>query len=346
MAGKTYMWPPPADHAEVVFCGSTGSVPCRVPMFMIKMFKLPVDFCGVSFPDNLYSQVVSTVCVRSCATPGADYTLCCCQECLEINPIHSYPWLLVYEAGEAQPLSINGSEAIITFLVQQYRDMIPDSFYSKSPAKAAVMMQKVYHILGTTYRATMYQYVYALFGMMSSIPPIVPHSGCSVLTTSASATSRWTSLRYLRPCAVSGTNLCDAASRLVLTSIRPGARHGYATNSPGWAKAKDSPFFEGDNVTVADISWSHPPYRPTPALCAVRSPRNQMQESAISVQFVPGPCVLGFDFGLDPLSGSRCGWATTGCKTIARLVSAEAILDTDLHCKLKYKKPHSWNKLY
>lgn len=131
-------------------------------MFMIKMFKLPVDFCGVSFPDNLYSQVVSTVCVRSCATPGADYTLCCCQECLEINPIHSYPWLLVYEAGEwsctcvgifrtdvvhgfmtgeAQPLSINGSEAIITFLVQQYRDMIPDSFYSKSPAKAAVMMQ-------------------------------------------------------------------------------------------------------------------------------------------------------------------------------------------------------------
>jgi len=144
--GKTYMWPVPEDHSEVVICGNGASVPCRALFMVIKQFDLPVDMCGIDFQKHLY-------------TP----------EHLAVNPIHSIPVALIYDPTkpDAAPVSINGSEAIIIFLKDKFGDLIPETFISSDPTKKAAMMQKFFFVSTTVYRATMYQYVYPTMGLMS-----------------------------------------------------------------------------------------------------------------------------------------------------------------------------------
>jgi len=144
MAGKSYMWPVPKDHAEVVLCGSGSSLPCRVVFMMAKHFKLPVDLCGIDFAKHLYSP-----------------------ECLKVNPIHSMPFMVVYPKEGGEPEGINGSEAITTYLANKFRDLIPESFFPADPLANARMMQKTTFICNVAYRATMYQYVYPTLGLMS-----------------------------------------------------------------------------------------------------------------------------------------------------------------------------------
>jgi glutathione S-transferase len=106
------------------------------------MFDLPVDICGIDFAKNLYSE-----------------------ECLALNPVHSVPFMVVYKDGKKT--GINGSEAITTFLVQKYRDKVPESFMPSDPLAQAEVNEKVAFILNPTYRATMYQYVYPMMGLMT-----------------------------------------------------------------------------------------------------------------------------------------------------------------------------------
>lgn len=143
MAGKSYMWPIPEDHKEVVLCGNGASLPCRVAWMMAKMFNLPVDLCGIDFAKHLYSP-----------------------ECLEVNPVHSVPFMVVFSAG-GKKTGINGSEAITNFLIKKYRNLIPDSFMPTEPLAEANVNEKVAFVLGATYRATMYQYVYPTMGLMT-----------------------------------------------------------------------------------------------------------------------------------------------------------------------------------
>jgi len=144
--GKAYMWPVPADHAKVVVCGNSASLPCRALFMTIKHFNLPVDMCGIDMAKDLNSP-----------------------EHLEVNPIHSIPVALVYDKSkpDALPVSISGCESIIYFLKDTFGDLIPDSFISSDPIKKAKMMQKYFFINGVVYRSTMYQYVYPLFGLMT-----------------------------------------------------------------------------------------------------------------------------------------------------------------------------------
>lgn len=144
----TYMWqnPLPADHSEVIICGNSGSVPCRALFMMCKEFDIPADLCGIDFAKHLYSP-----------------------EHLAVNPIHSLPVALVYDKSkpDVPPVSINGCEAIVYFLKEKYSSLIPESFIPSDPLKKAAMMQKYFFISTVVYRATMYQYVYPLFGLMS-----------------------------------------------------------------------------------------------------------------------------------------------------------------------------------
>jgi len=144
--GKAYMWPLPEDHAEVVICGNSASLPCRALFMMCKQFSLPADMCGIDFAKDLNSP-----------------------EHVAVNPIHSIPCALVYDKSkpEAPPVSINGGEAIVYFLKEKFGNLIPDSFIPSDPLKKAAMMQKYFFISTVVYRATMYQYVYPLMGLMS-----------------------------------------------------------------------------------------------------------------------------------------------------------------------------------
>jgi len=144
--GKAYMWPTPADRAEVVVCGNSASLPCRALFMTIKHFNLPVDMCGMDFAKDLNSP-----------------------EHLKVNPIHSLPVALVYDKTkpEALPVSISGCEPIIYFLKDKFGDLIPDSFISSDPVKKAEMMQKYFFINNVVYRSTMFQFVYPLIGLMT-----------------------------------------------------------------------------------------------------------------------------------------------------------------------------------
>lgn len=141
-ASKTYVYPPPDDRADDVLCAVGISLPCRVCIYMVKMFDLPVDICGVDFATQLYSP-----------------------ELCELNPIHSLPFLLTYKDGKAT--CINGSEAITAYFIAKFRSKVPDSFFPSDPLAAAQMNEKVSFVMGVCYRATMYQYVYPAMGLMS-----------------------------------------------------------------------------------------------------------------------------------------------------------------------------------
>lgn len=142
MASKSYVWPPPEDRADDVLCVVGISLPCRVCMYLVKLFDLPVDLCGIDFGTQLYSP-----------------------ELLELNPIHSLPFLVNYKDGKAT--CINGSEAITGYLIAKFRSKVPDSFFPADPVAAAQMNEKVAFVMGVCYRATMYQYVYPSMGLMS-----------------------------------------------------------------------------------------------------------------------------------------------------------------------------------
>jgi len=137
------MFPPPGDHAEdVLFCSSVSN-PCRVLMYIVKLFNLPVDFCGIDFAKDLN-----------------------CDAALEKNPIHSVPWLNAYQSG-GNAVGINGSETIIDYLCSKYRPLIPDTFYPLDPLERADTMQKYHFINSVLYRSTVYQYVYPMMGLMT-----------------------------------------------------------------------------------------------------------------------------------------------------------------------------------
>lgn len=137
------MWPPPEDHADDVVCGVGMSMPCRMVFWIVKQFDLPVDICGIDFAKDLNSPA-----------------------CLEVNPIHSLPFMVAY-GKDGSKTGINGSEAILDYLCSKYRDKVPDSFYPADPLAKAKVMEKFNHIQSTCYRATMYQYVYPLMGLMT-----------------------------------------------------------------------------------------------------------------------------------------------------------------------------------
>jgi len=137
------MFPPPETHAEdVLFC-SPVSNPCRVVMYIVIMFDLPVDFCGIDFAKDLH-----------------------CEVALAQNPIHSLPWLNAYQSGRPV-IGMNGSETIIDYLCSKYRVLIPESFYPIEPLRRAQVMEKYHFINSVVYRATVYQYVYPLVGLMT-----------------------------------------------------------------------------------------------------------------------------------------------------------------------------------
>jgi len=140
---KSYMFPPRDDATEDVLCTSPGSVPCRVCMYVVKAFALPVDFCGIDFAKDLFSA-------------GA----------LALNPIHSVPFLINKTAGSAA-VGINGSETILEYLCAKYAHLVPETFLPSQPLKRAKVMEKVNFISIVLYRATMYQYCYPLMGLMS-----------------------------------------------------------------------------------------------------------------------------------------------------------------------------------
>jgi len=137
-----YMWPPKSDHAEDLVAGSPVSLPCRVIYWVIYNFGLPVDIVGIDFAKDLRSP-----------------------ELMKYNPIHSVPVLISYE--NADGIGINGSESILTYICTKYRSLIPDSFYPVSVLKMAKVTEIFSFIYTTGYRATMYQYVYPCFGLMT-----------------------------------------------------------------------------------------------------------------------------------------------------------------------------------
>lgn len=138
--GYMWSWPLPEGHSDVVVCGNSGSTPCRALFMMIKHLNLPVDLVGIDYTKHLYSP-----------------------DCLKVNPIHSIPFMLVFDGDDDKPTSINGSEAIACFLADRYSDLVGD-FLPKDPLQRAKVMEKLHFISGTAYRATQYQYVYPLFG--------------------------------------------------------------------------------------------------------------------------------------------------------------------------------------
>jgi glutathione S-transferase len=139
---KTYMYPPPEDHKEDVLCIVGISLPCRVCAYIVKLFDLPVDLCAIDFATQLYSP-----------------------ELLELNPVHSLPFLIAYKGSEK--VCINGSEAISVYLINKYRSKVPESFFPSEPLAAAKVNEKVAFIMNVAYRSTMYQYVYPTMGLMS-----------------------------------------------------------------------------------------------------------------------------------------------------------------------------------
>lgn len=112
-------------------------------MDMVKMFDLPVDLCAIDFATQLYSP-----------------------ELLALNPIHSLPFLVNY-APDGKATCINGSEAITLYLVNKFRSQVPDAFLPSDPLANADILSKAAFIMNVAYRATMYQYVYPLMGLMS-----------------------------------------------------------------------------------------------------------------------------------------------------------------------------------
>eukprot|EP00041_Stephanoeca_diplocostata_P005574 m.64366 g.64366 ORF g.64366 m.64366 type:complete len:297 (-) comp15876_c0_seq1:199-1089(-) len=139
---KSYVYPPPEDHARDVLCVQFGSVPCRIPAYMVQMFNLPVDLCGIDWGQVYLPEV------------------------LELNPIHSVPFLIAYD-DEGNKTGVNGSASIVSYLIEKFRDLIPDTFFPKDLLKQAKISEKVNYISDVVYRATMYQYVYPLMGLMT-----------------------------------------------------------------------------------------------------------------------------------------------------------------------------------
>lgn len=58
---KSYVYPPPEGHASDVLCLQFGSVPCRIPAYMVQMFKLPVDLCGIDWGQVYLPEVLCEV---------------------------------------------------------------------------------------------------------------------------------------------------------------------------------------------------------------------------------------------------------------------------------------------
>lgn len=141
-SSKSYVYPPPDDRADDVLCAVGVSFTCRICLWIVQMFDLPVDLCGVDFATQLYSP-----------------------ELLDMNPIHSLPFLLAYKDGKAT--CINGSEAIIPYLISKYRSKVPDSFFPSDLVAAAQMNEKVAFITNVAYRSTLAQYVYPTMGLMT-----------------------------------------------------------------------------------------------------------------------------------------------------------------------------------
>mmetsp|Transcript_25682 Transcript_25682/g.59201 ORF Transcript_25682/g.59201 Transcript_25682/m.59201 type:complete len:292 (+) Transcript_25682:41-916(+) len=136
-----YPTPLPADKktGDVIY-GAANSTPCRFVWCIVSMFDLPVDLAHIDWATDLRSP-----------------------ETLAENPIHSVPWLKNLDTG----VCINGSESIAAYLVAKYRAQIADSFMPSDPLAAGVVSEKVAFIMSTMYRATMYQNIYPLMGLMT-----------------------------------------------------------------------------------------------------------------------------------------------------------------------------------
>lgn len=109
MAQQCYVYPPAKDRTTKnnILCISPIDMQSRVCMYVVKLFDLPVDLCGVETETQLYGP-----------------------ELLQLNPLHSLPFLLHYsEDGEVT--CINGFEAITTYLIAKFADKVPASFSGK-----------------------------------------------------------------------------------------------------------------------------------------------------------------------------------------------------------------------
>jgi len=117
-------------------------MPCRACMYLIEMFDLPVDFCGVDFAKDLHSTSL-----------------------LKLNPIHSLPCMGVRSGNEEN--GVNGSEAIISYLLVKFNHKVSDDFWPDNVLQQAKIMEKMHFINSVVYRATVYQYAYPCMGLMS-----------------------------------------------------------------------------------------------------------------------------------------------------------------------------------
>jgi len=148
---KVYMWPEEGDwasvkeHSEDVLVVFPISAACTPVMMLAKECGLPVDFCGINYQTDLNGKVA-----------------------LALNPIHSAPFLLVFENGDPQPAyAINDSLAIINYLAVKYANMIPDHVLPVEAGPRGKVMEKTQFINGVLYRSTAYQYIYPLIGLMT-----------------------------------------------------------------------------------------------------------------------------------------------------------------------------------
>jgi glutathione S-transferase len=91
-------------------------------------------------------------------------------EALAVNPVHSVPFLVAFKSETdkvADGIGINGSEAIVAYLINKYREKIPESFMPKEVVKAAKVNEILNFVMGVLYRSTMYQFVYPCMGLMT-----------------------------------------------------------------------------------------------------------------------------------------------------------------------------------
>ena len=110
MAQQCYVYPPGQDRTidNDVLCIAPIDFESRVCMYVVRLFDLPVDLCGVETETQLYGP-----------------------ELLQLNPMHSLPFLLHY-AADGDVTCINGFEAITTYLISEFADQVPASFSGKA----------------------------------------------------------------------------------------------------------------------------------------------------------------------------------------------------------------------
>jgi len=108
-----YVYPPPKERTisgSDILCIAPIDMESRVCMYVVKLFELPVDLCGVETETQLYGP-----------------------ELLQLNPLHQLPFLLHYgnDDGEVRVRCINGMAAITTYFIGKYADQVPASFSGK-----------------------------------------------------------------------------------------------------------------------------------------------------------------------------------------------------------------------